>query len=130
MGDGFEAWQFVIILKHPKIFLKFDIMGNLCICVHDKFIPMHYYYRRDGTYVEGLEEIPITSQLFDHLISDVRRKLQKVSKMVSSEIRDQFSKDDLVESMSIIHPHFWSTDSIRMSSIYKKYVSNLMKHLF
>lgn len=61
MGDRFEAWQSVIDLKHPKSFLKFDIMGNLCICVHYKLIPMHCYYMRDDIYIECLEEIPITS---------------------------------------------------------------------
>lgn len=47
---------------------------------------------------------------------------------MSSEIRDRLSKDDLVDSMSIVHPNVWSTNSSCMSSIYKKYVSNLMKH--
>lgn len=50
--------------------------------------------------------------------------------MVSSEIRDQFDKDNLVESMSIIHLYFQSIDCSFMNSIYKKYVGNLMKHFY
>lgn len=50
--------------------------------------------------------------------------------MVLSEIRDQFRKDDLMDLMSIVHPYLWLTYSSCMSLIYKKYVSNLMKHLY
>jgi len=50
--------------------------------------------------------------------------------MVSSEIRYQFSKYDLVKLMSIIHNHFWSSGSVCMSSIYKKYIGNLLKHFY
>lgn len=38
---------------------------------------MHCYYRRDDIYDECLEQMPITLQLFDYLIFDVRRKLRK-----------------------------------------------------
>ncbi|KAH9295869.1 hypothetical protein KI387_039457, partial [Taxus chinensis] len=59
------------------------------------------------------EDVPVTCNLFESVIVETRIKLKKISESLSSEIRERFSKDKILEAMGVMNPNFWNTEGGR-----------------
>jgi hypothetical protein len=50
----------------------------------------------------------VSRDLFDNVVISVRRNLIEIAKSLSSEIRERFPRDELLEAMSVVYPEYWN----------------------
>ena len=85
-------------------FLKFDEKGMLCMEAHGHMVPF-YYNEKIG---RSTKRCPVPREQFHDVVILVRRNLIEITKSLSSEIRERFPRDELLEAMSIIYPQYWN----------------------
>ncbi|KAH9298549.1 hypothetical protein KI387_030231 [Taxus chinensis] len=102
----FENWKDLLDLKNPNTFLRFNIHDHLCITVNGREIPMHILQKCQDITGSEREDVPVTRNLFDSGIVETRIKLKQISETLSSEIRERFCKDKILEAMGVMNPNF------------------------
>jgi hypothetical protein len=50
----------------------------------------------------------MSRDLFNNVIISVRHNLIEIEKSLSSEIRERFPRDKLLEAMSMVYPEYWN----------------------
>jgi hypothetical protein len=50
----------------------------------------------------------VSRDLFDNVVISVRHNLIEIAKSLSSEIRERFPRDELLEAMSVVYPEYWN----------------------
>jgi hypothetical protein len=50
----------------------------------------------------------MSRDLFENVFISVRCNLIEIAKSLSSEIRERFPQDDLLEAMSVVYPEYWN----------------------
>jgi hypothetical protein len=48
----------------------------------------------------------VSRDLFDNVVISVRHNLIEIAKSLSSEIRERFPRDELLEAMSMVYPEY------------------------
>ena len=72
--------------------------------MHGHMIPFYYNEKIGRT----TKEIHVSSEIFDNLVISVKGNLIEISKSLSSEIRDRFPREELLEAMSMVYPQYWN----------------------
>lgn len=101
---AFTSWTKTINIENDDFFLKFDEKGMLCMVVRGHMIPFYYNEKRGKT----TKECHVSREKFDNLVISVRGNLVEIAKSLSSEIRDRFPRDELLEAMSMVYPQYWN----------------------
>jgi hypothetical protein len=70
--------------------------------VRGYMVPFHYIDKTRRT----TKEHPVSRDLFDNVVISVRHKLIEIAKSLSSEIRERFPRDELLEAMSVVYPEY------------------------
>ncbi|KAH9296664.1 hypothetical protein KI387_044244 [Taxus chinensis] len=117
----FENWKDLLDLKNPNTFLRFNIHDHLCITVNGREIPMHILQKRQDITGSEREDVPVTRNLFESVIVETRIKLKQISETLSSEIRERFCKDKILEEMGVMNPNFWNTEGGRADFVRKHF---------
>jgi hypothetical protein len=103
-GPRFTNWTTIIDIENTENYLKFDEKGILCMEVRGYMVPFHYIDKTRRT----TKERPVSRDLFDNVVISVRRNLIEIAKSLSSEIRERFPRDELLEAMSVVYPEYWN----------------------
>ena len=100
---AFTNWRKIINIENYDFFFKFDEKGILCMAVHGHMVPF-YYNEKIG---RSTKQCSVSRERFHDVVISVRDNLKEIAKSLSSEIREWFPRDELLESMSIIYPQYW-----------------------
>ena len=104
IGIAFTSWTKIINIENNEIFLKFDEKGMLCMAVRGHMIPFYYNEKIGRT----TKESHVSREIFDNIVTSVRCNLIEIAKSLSTEIRDRFPRDELLEAMSVVYPQYWN----------------------
>ena len=74
------------------------------MAVRGHMIPFYYNEKIGRT----TKECHVSREKFDNLMISVRGNLVEIAKSLSSEIRDQFPLDELLEAMSVVYFQYWN----------------------
>jgi hypothetical protein len=50
----------------------------------------------------------VSRDLFDNVVISVRHNLIEIAKSLSSEIRERFPRDELLEAISVVYLEYWN----------------------
>ena len=103
-GIDFTKWKELIDLQNPQNILKLDENNCVCISVRDNLVPLHILQKHGRT----IKEKPVTRDEFQVVIQEVKSNLTNVARVLTTEIRERFPRDELLEAMSIVYPQFWN----------------------
>ena len=103
IGLAFTNWSKLINIEND-VFFKFDEKGILCMAVHGHMVPF-YYNDKIGI---STKECLVSRELFHNVVISVRCNLIEIAKSLSSEIRERFPRDELLEAMSMAYPQYWN----------------------
>ena len=103
-GIDFTKWKELIDLQNPQNILKLDENNCVCISVCDNLVPLHIIQKHGRT----IKEEPVTRDEFQVVIQEVKSNLTNVARVLTTEIRERFPRDELLEAMSIVYPQFWN----------------------
>lgn len=103
-GLAFTNWAKIINIENDENLLKFDEKGFLCMAVRGYMVPFYYNDKIGRT----TKECPVSREQFDNVVISVRRSLIEIAKSLSSEIRERFPRDELLEAMSVVYPQYWN----------------------
>ena len=98
----FSRWEIITDLNHAENFLQFNGKNELCVFVKGFEIPMH----QSKTTKRG-RVLPVRKDDFDKIVKSVSENVKSISYQLSSEIRERFPRDEILEAMSCVFPQFW-----------------------
>jgi hypothetical protein len=105
-GQTFNGWTTIIDIEKSENYLKFDEKGRLCMQVRGYMVPFYYVTKRGQT----TEECHVSRDQFNDIVISVRRNLIQIAQSLSLEIRERFPRDELLEAMSVVYPHYWNSE--------------------
>ena len=100
---AFTNWRKIINIENDDFFWKFDEKGMLCMEVRRNMVPF-YYNEKIG---RSTKQCSVSRERFHDVVISVRDNLKEIAKSLSSEIRERFPQDELLEAMSIVYPQYW-----------------------
>ena len=112
-GLAFTNWSKIINIENDDLFLKFDEKGMLCMVVHGHMVPF-YYNEKIGI---STKQCSVSRERSHDVVISMRDKLKEIAKSLSSEIRERFPQDELLEAISIVYPQYWD-HSLYSDTIY------------
>ena len=86
------------------IFFKFDEKGMLCMEIRGNMVPF-YYNDKIGI---STKEFLVLRERLDNVVISMRHNLIEIAKSLSSEIRERFPRDELLEAMFVVYPQYWN----------------------
>ena len=69
-------------------------------------VPFHYVSKMGQT----IEECCVSRDQFNDIVILVRHNLIQIAQSLSSETREQFPRDELLEAMSMVYPQYWNNE--------------------
>ena len=99
-----RKWKELIDRQNPQNILKLHENNCVCISVRDNLVPLHILQKHGRT----IKEKPVTRDEFQVVIQEVKSNLTNVARVLTTEIRERFPRDELLEAMSIVYPQFWN----------------------
>ena len=114
LDEKLLGWMRIIDLDNPNNFLKIDAKGELCANIWGVELPMHYYgklvFMRKGK-KPTQPKLKVTKEVFKHIVESIMNSMKDISYSISLEIKEIFSQHELLESMCIVFPNYWSLRS-------------------
>ena len=111
LDEKLSGWMRIIDLDNLENFLKIDTKGELCANIRGVEIPMHHYGRpmsmRKGKKPTKIKLI-VTKEVFKYIAESIMNSVKDIYYNLSTEIRDRLSRHELLESMCVVFPNYWS----------------------
>ena len=111
LDEKLSGWMRITDLDNPNNYLKIDANGKLCASIRGVEIPMHYYGRSPSTRKGKkamLQKLTVTKEVFEQIVESVMNSVKDICYNLSSEIRDRLPRHELLESMCVVFPNYWS----------------------
>ena len=110
-------------MNHAEIFLHFNTKNELCVFVKGFQIPMH----QSKTGKQG-RALPVKMEDFDRIVKSVSDNLKSIAYELSSEIRERFPWEEILEAMGCVYPQFWHSigDNPNDAKMYHKKLEELI----
>ncbi|KAH7405300.1 hypothetical protein KP509_15G064700 [Ceratopteris richardii] len=103
-SQEFIEWESLIQVGVEDSFLQYNNKGWLCIFVKDKQIPLYVSRKSQGVCIKK----KVNQTFFAILVDSVKQGLRSICNKLTSEIRERFPRDELLEAMAIVHPLYWN----------------------
>ena len=86
-----------------------------------------YYNEKIG---RSTKQCSVSRELFHDVVISVRDNLKEIAKSLSSEVREWFPRDELLEAMSIVYPQYWdhSQNEKKLEVDFIKKINILQRH--
>jgi hypothetical protein len=55
----------------------------------------------------------VSRDQFNNVVISVKRNLIEIAKSIALEIREQFTRDELLEAMYVVYPQYWNPENNR-----------------
>ncbi|KAH7415371.1 hypothetical protein KP509_14G039800 [Ceratopteris richardii] len=100
----FIEWESLLQVGVEDSFLQYNKKGWLCIFVKDKQSPLYVSRKSQGVCIRK----KVNQTFFAILVDSVKQGLRSICNKLTSEIRERFPQDELLEAMAIVHPLYWN----------------------
>lgn len=79
MRFRFDKWNILINLRDLNNFLKLNIIGEVCLKIHNYEVHIHCYYKHPSFPFNKVDNGLVTNAIFDMMVDQTKKVLKNIS---------------------------------------------------